>query len=109
MIPTVSPVHLQCLQGLRVPTTGAGKGLGSRGGGATLQRSKLDMRQKQQTWEPKLDSGSGGGGIGKNIFNGGAFLVLSCCRAAVAVGCCGRGILQSSIAPMLTPTKCISS
>ena len=29
------------------------------------------MRQKQQTWEPKLDSGSGGGGIGKNIFNGG--------------------------------------
>ena len=71
------PVHLQCLQGLRVPTTGAGKGLGSRGGGATLQRSKLDMRQKQQTWEPKLDSGSGGGGIGKNIFNGGASLVLS--------------------------------
>jgi hypothetical protein len=69
---TCISVPLQCLQSLRVPTTGMAKNLGSRGGGATLQRSKLDLRQKQQTWEPKLDSGSGGGGIGKGIFNGGA-------------------------------------
>lgn len=63
---------VQGLQGLKAPVTGMAKGLGSRGGGATLQRSKLNLTQKQQTWEPKLDSGNGGGGIGKGIFNGGS-------------------------------------
>lgn len=48
------------------------KGLGSRGGGATLQRSKLNQSQKQQQWEAKVDNSGGGGIGGKGIFNGGA-------------------------------------
>lgn len=47
------------------------KGLGSRGGGATLQRSKLNMSQKQQSWTPSVDNSGGGGIGGKGIFNGG--------------------------------------
>lgn len=40
-------------------------------GGVTLERSKLDLRQKVQTVEPKLSNDGGGGGIGNKIFNGG--------------------------------------
>ena len=40
-------------------------------GGVTLERSKLDRRQKVQTQEPKLSNDGGGGGIGNKIFNGG--------------------------------------
>ena len=40
-------------------------------GGVTLERSKLDLRQKVQTQEPKLSNDGGGGGIGNKIFNGG--------------------------------------
>jgi hypothetical protein len=47
------------------------KGLGSRGGGATLQRSKLNQSQKVQQWEAKVDNSGGGGIGGKGIFNGG--------------------------------------
>lgn len=45
-------------------------GLGSSNG-ATLQRSKLDLKQEVRTSAPKLDDGMGGGGIGKGLFNGG--------------------------------------
>ena len=55
---------------MRLPTTAMAKGLGSFGG-ATMERSKLDMSQKVQEVSPKLDDGSGGGGIGGKIFNGG--------------------------------------
>ncbi|KAI8113237.1 hypothetical protein M9435_003241 [Picochlorum sp. BPE23] len=58
------------IMNLSVPTTGMAKGLGSSGG-ATLQRSKLSLKQSQQQSAPKLDDGMGGGGIGKGIFNGG--------------------------------------
>lgn len=47
------------------------KGLGSSGGSATLQRSKLSNKQELRQSSPKLDDGMGGGGIGKGIFNGG--------------------------------------
>ena len=40
-------------------------------GGATLQRSKLNLTQKVRQVEPKLDQSGGDGGIGKGIFNGG--------------------------------------
>lgn len=56
---------------LQIPTTGMAKGLGSSGGSATLQRSKLSNKQAQTNSSPKLDDGMGGGGIGKGIFNGG--------------------------------------
>lgn len=62
---------VQALRRLRVPTTAMAKGLGSFSGGATLQRSKLDMSQKQQQWDAKTDDGQGGGIGGKGIFNGG--------------------------------------
>lgn len=55
---------------LTVPTTGMGKGLGSTGG-ATLEKSKLDLSRKVQTFQPKTDDAGGGGDIGKIIFNGG--------------------------------------
>lgn len=45
--------------------------LGSRGGGAVLEKSKLSMKQEVRTVEPKLDQDGGGGNNGKNIFNGG--------------------------------------
>ena len=47
------------------------KGLGSSGRGATMERSKLSLKQEQRSTAPKLDDGMGGGGIGKGIFNGG--------------------------------------
>ena len=52
-----------------VPTCMA-RGLGSSGG-ATLQRSKLDLKQETKTLEPRVDNSGGGGNNGKNIFNGG--------------------------------------
>lgn len=55
---------------MRIPTQGMARGFGSSGG-ATLERSKLDMSQKVVERTPQLDDGSGGGGIGKGIFNGG--------------------------------------
>jgi len=56
---------------LSVPTTSMGKGLGSSGRGATMERSKLSLKQEVRETSPKLDDGMGGGGIGKGIFNGG--------------------------------------
>lgn len=57
---------------MAVPTTGmAGFGGQLSGGGATLQRGKLDLSREVKSWEPKLDEGGGGGGIGNKIFNGG--------------------------------------
>jgi hypothetical protein len=45
--------------------------LGSSGGSATMQRSKLSVGQTIKESSAKLDDGMGGGGIGKGIFNGG--------------------------------------
>lgn len=63
------------LLSLSVPTTSLGTsmkgGLGSRGGGATLEKSKLDLSKEVQTAQPRLDNDGGGGNIGKGIFNGG--------------------------------------
>lgn len=55
---------------LTVPTTGMAKGLGSTGG-ATMQRSKLSLKQESKQFDAKTDDGSGGGVGGKGIFNGG--------------------------------------
>ena len=52
-----------------MPSRGMAR-LGSSGG-ATLQRSKLDLKQETKTMEPKVDDGMGGGNNGKNIHNGG--------------------------------------
>lgn len=46
-------------------------GLSSRGSGATLEKSKLDLSRETKAVQPRLDEGGGGGGIGKGIFNGG--------------------------------------
>lgn len=59
------------LASLSIPTTGMAKNLGSSGGSATLQRSKLSNARVEARTGPKLDDGMGGGGIGKGIFNGG--------------------------------------
>eukprot|EP00873_Tetraselmis_striata_P017965 jgi/Tetstr1/438229/TSEL_002881.t1 len=56
---------------MRLPTSGMAKGLGSFSGGATLERSKLDMSQKVTQSAPKLDDAGGGGNNGGKIFNGG--------------------------------------
>lgn len=40
-------------------------------GGATMERSGLDLTQKEEVATPKIDDGQGGGGNGKNISNGG--------------------------------------
>lgn len=56
---------------LAIPTTGMAKGLGSSGRGATMERSKLSLKQEVRETGPKLDDGMGGGGLGKGIFNGG--------------------------------------
>ena len=56
---------------LMVPTAAMGKGLGSSGGSATMQRSKISFKQELKETGPKLDDGMGGGGIGKSVFNGG--------------------------------------
>uniref|UniRef100_A0A061S5Y9 Uncharacterized protein n=1 Tax=Tetraselmis sp. GSL018 TaxID=582737 RepID=A0A061S5Y9_9CHLO len=55
---------------MRLPTHGMAKGLGSSGG-ATLERSKLDMSREVKEVSPKLDDSGGGGGIGGKIYNGG--------------------------------------
>lgn len=54
---------------LVVPASMA-RGLGSSGG-ATLQRSKLDLAKEVKTVDPRVDDSGGGGNNGKNIFNGG--------------------------------------
>lgn len=59
------------LASLTIPTSGMAKGLGSSGRGATMERSKLSLKQEVRSTGPKLDDGMGGGGIGKGIFNGG--------------------------------------
>ncbi|KAL6777477.1 CGL34 [Auxenochlorella protothecoides x Auxenochlorella symbiontica] len=56
---------------LAAPTTGMARGLGSSSGGATLERSKLSLKQRVTQTAPKLDDGMGGGGLGKGVFNGG--------------------------------------
>jgi hypothetical protein len=57
---------------LVIPTTAmAGKGLGSSGRGATMERSKLSLKQEAKETSAKLDDGHGGGNMGKGIFNGG--------------------------------------
>lgn len=57
---------------MSVPTTGMAKFGGQlSGGGATLEKSKLDLSREVKSWEPKLDEGGGGGDIGNKIFNGG--------------------------------------
>lgn len=56
---------------ISIPTTGMAKGLGSSGRGATMERSKLSLKQEVRETAPKLDDGMGGGGLGKGIFNGG--------------------------------------
>ena len=58
------------MEGLRVPSRGMARGLGSVGG-ATLQRSKLDLQKETKTVDPKVDDGTGGGNNGNKIFNGG--------------------------------------
>lgn len=50
---------------------GASSSSSSGGGAATLQRSKLSVRQKQAQTAPKLDDGYGGGNIGKGVSFGG--------------------------------------
>lgn len=57
-------------QKLTTPTTGMAKGLGSTGG-ATMQRSKLSLKQESKQFDAKTDDGQGGGIGGKGIFNGG--------------------------------------
>lgn len=56
---------------LHVPTTAMGKNLGSSGGAATLERSKLNTKRETKTVAPKTDNSGGGGNIGKIIHNGG--------------------------------------
>eukprot|EP00210_Caulerpa_lentillifera_P004702 g4486.t1 len=55
---------------LTVPIRALSKNLGS-GGAATLQRSKLSLKQKVRQVDPKTDDSGGGGNIGKIIHNGG--------------------------------------
>eukprot|EP00892_Ulva_mutabilis_P004490 jgi/Ulvmu1/2412/UM133_0013.1 len=55
---------------MRIPSAMASP-LGSSGGGALMERSKLSLTQKQTSKSPSLEEGGGGGGIGKKIHNGG--------------------------------------
>merc|ERR1719498_1280718 len=45
--------------------------MGSFSGGATLEKSGLDLTQKIQSFELSADNSGGGGDIGKGISNGG--------------------------------------
>ncbi|MCO5550477.1 hypothetical protein L7F22_003964 [Adiantum nelumboides] len=47
------------------------RGYGAFGGGATLEKSKLDLSQKTSQVAPKTEDGGGGGDIGKGINHGG--------------------------------------
>lgn len=47
------------------------KGYGAFGGGATLEKSKLDLSSAQTKSTPQIDLGGGGGNIGKGIGFGG--------------------------------------
>eukprot|EP00250_Pteridium_aquilinum_P005022 c15185_g1_i1 orf=381-1931(-) len=47
------------------------RGYGAFGGGATLEKSKLDLTQKTSQVAPKTEDGGGGGDIGKGINHGG--------------------------------------
>merc|ERR1712078_442891 len=53
---------------LVVPTTCMAQ---LRGGGATMQKSKLNLTQEVRISQPKTDDAGGGGDIGNRIFNGG--------------------------------------
>lgn len=54
------------------------KGLGSFSGGATLERTKLDLSQQQsQAKEIKTDDGQGGGIGGKGNVNGGGLVLYN--------------------------------
>ncbi|CAK9227427.1 unnamed protein product [Sphagnum jensenii] len=44
---------------------------GAFGGGATLEKSKLDLSQSTSRVSPQLEAGGGGGNIGNKNFNGG--------------------------------------
>ncbi|QDZ20875.1 hypothetical protein HOP50_04g34020 [Chloropicon primus] len=54
---------------LTVPTTCMAQLSGS--GGATMQKSKLNLTQEVRISQPKTDDAGGGGDIGNRIFNGG--------------------------------------
>ena len=56
-------------QNLTVPTTCMAQLSGS--GGATMQKSKLNLTQEVRISQPKTDDAGGGGDIGNRIFNGG--------------------------------------
>lgn len=47
------------------------RGYGAFGGGATLEKSKLDLSQRTSQVAPKTEDGGGGGDIGKGINHGG--------------------------------------
>ena len=70
MPPPLSQERRELPQHLTVPTTGMAKGLGSAGG-ATLERSKLSLKQETKSFEARTDDSGGGGIGGKGIFNGG--------------------------------------
>jgi len=53
---------------LTVPTTCMAQ---LSGGGATMQKSKLNLQQEVRISQPKTDDAGGGGDIGNRIFNGG--------------------------------------
>lgn len=57
---------------MAVPSTGMAKFGGQlSGGGATLEKSKLDLSRETKTWDAKTDDSGGGGAGGKGIINGG--------------------------------------
>jgi len=48
-----------------------GPSFGSRGGGATLEKSKVSFKQEAKSFQPRIDDNGGGGSNGGKIFNGG--------------------------------------
>jgi hypothetical protein len=66
-----SPSSGPLLGSYSAPSTSMARGGLGSSNSATLQRSKLDLKQEVRTSAPKLDDGMGGGGIGKGLFNGG--------------------------------------